>query len=200
MKLLLHICCGPCALMPLAVLREEGHALTGYFDNPNIQPLAEYMRRREGAIQAAEHAGIPLVFPERQQEYDAKAWCREALAAAYSEDRGEEKDTNESGGRCAFCWTSRLRRSAAKAKALGLSGFTSSLLYSRHQNHEGIRKAGERAGEEYGVRFVYRDFRPLWQQGIERSKALNIYRQQYCGCLFSEEERYTRAFRALENP
>lgn len=198
MDLLLHICCGPCALMPLSVLLEEGHTLTGYFDNPNIQPLAEYMRRREGALQAAEHAGIPLIFPERRQEYDAAAWCRAALAAASSEDKGDA--TNAPGGRCAFCQASRLRRSAAKAKELGLSGFTSSLLYSRRQHHEGIRQAGERAGKEYGIPFIYRDFRPFWQQGIERSKALHIYRQQYCGCLFSEEERYARAFQALETP
>ncbi len=178
MRLLLHICCGPCALMPLARLAEEGHALTGYFDNPNIHPLAEYLRRREGALQAAAHHGVPLLFPEDRPEYDAESWCRAALA--------------HPGGRCAHCFSSRLDRAAQTAKALGLDAFTSSLLYSRRQNHEGIRQAGEEAAARHGVSFFYRDFRPFWQQGIDESKALGLYRQQYCGCLFSEQERYAR--------
>ena len=74
---------------------------------------------------------------------------------------------------------------ARAARDLGFDAFTSSLLYSRHQDHEGMRAAGERAAETWAVPFLYRDFRPFWQAGIAASKELGIYRQQYCGCVFS---------------
>ena len=177
MRLLLHICCGPCALMPLRLLLDEGHEVTGYFDNPNIHPLTEYLRRREGAIQVAAAAGIALIFPQ-EPEYDAATWCRAALA--------------HTAGRCSYCWSSRLARTAATAAERGFDAFSSSLLYSRRQQHQGIMQAGETAAAEHGVRFLYQDFRPFWQQGIDASKALGVYRQQYCGCLFSEQERYAK--------
>ena len=177
MRLLLHICCGPCALMPLRLLLDEGHEVTGYFDNPNIHPLTEYMRRREGAMQVAQAAGVTLLFAP-QPEYDAESWCRSALG--------------HPGGRCAYCWSGRLDRTAKTAADLGFDGFSSSLLYSRRQKHEGIMQAGEAAAAEHGVRFVYQDFRPFWQQGIDASKELGVYRQQYCGCIFSEEDRYKK--------
>lgn len=194
MRILLHICCGPCAMMPLSLLGKsrdgEGHDIHGYFDNPNIQPLAEYLRRRESALAAAKIAGIPLLFPEAENEYNAAAWCREALDA-------REKEAPHGGtgsGRCLFCISSRLDRAARRAKREGLEAFSSSLLYSRRQNHEAIAAAGREAATTHGVEFLYRDFRPFWQEGIEASKAAGLYRQQYCGCLFSEEERYTRDF------
>jgi predicted adenine nucleotide alpha hydrolase (AANH) superfamily ATPase len=191
MRVLLHICCGPCAMMPLAVLgpaeNGEGHDLAGYFDNPNIQPLSEYLRRRESAVRAADRAGIPVLFPAAENEYNAASWCRDALAAPF-------------GGRCTFCLSSRLDRTARRAEREGFEAFTSSLLYSRRQDHEGIARAGEEAAARHGVAFLYRDFRPLWQDGVRASKAAGLYRQQYCGCLFSEEERYARDFqRAAEN-
>ena len=77
-----------------------------------------------------------------------------------------------------------------QAAALGFDAFTSSLLYSRYQNHEQIRTAGERAAERHGIRFAYADFRPGWQEGIRLSKEMGLYRQQYCGCIYSEKERY----------
>jgi predicted adenine nucleotide alpha hydrolase (AANH) superfamily ATPase len=170
--------------MPLRLLREE-RGVTGYFDNPNIHPLAEYLRRRAGALAVAESAGVELLFPQtagsedRHPEYDSQTWCRQALDSR-----------NAEYGRCFFCWSSRLARTARLAASLGFDAFTSSLLYSRWQKHEGIRLAGEEAAARHGVSFLYRDFRPFWRQGIEASKALGVYRQQYCGCVFSEEERH----------
>ncbi|MCC8194270.1 MAG: epoxyqueuosine reductase QueH [Deltaproteobacteria bacterium] len=182
MRVLLHICCGPCAIMPVRALREDGHTVAGWFHNPNIHPLSEYLRRRQGAAQVADIHGIPLYFPENgpdnagKNEYDLVSWCRAAL--------GYE------GGRCLYCRESRFDAAAKAARDLGFDAFTSSLLYSRHQDHEGMRQAGEKAAAAWNVPFLYRDFRPFWQEGIKASKELGIYRQQYCGCAFSEEERY----------
>ena len=190
MRVLLHMCCGPCAIMPIRELSAEGFAVEGWFYNPNIHPLAEYLRRRAGAADVAAAHGIPLHFPEPspdrsggpgvsgRSEYDVTAWCRAAL--------------DYEGGRCLYCRESRFETVARAARDLGFDAFTSSLLYSRRQDHEGMRAAGERASALTGVPFLYRDFRPFWQDGIAASKELGIYRQQYCGCVFSEEERYAR--------
>ena len=178
MRVLLHVCCGPCAIMPVRELLRAGHEVACWFYNPNIHPLAEYLRRREGALRVAEEHGIPLLFPENHPEYDVTTWCNKAL--------------NHPEGRCFYCRVSRFEAVAEAAKRLGFDAFTSSLLYSRRQNHEGMRAAGEAAAALWGVPFLYRDFRPFWQEGITVSKELGIYRQQYCGCVFSEEERYAR--------
>ncbi len=186
MRVLLHVCCGPCSIMPVRELLRAGHDVVCWFYNPNIQPLAEYLRRRAGAVQAAAAHGVSLLFPEKLREsadlpaaeYDVTAWCEQALRHA--------------NGRCAYCRESRFHAAAATARALGFDAFTSSLLYSRHQNHEGMRDAGEKAAARHAVPFFYQDFRPFWQEGIAASKTLGIYRQQYCGCVFSEEERYAR--------
>ena len=183
-RVLLHVCCGPCAIMPIRELLAEGFTLAGWFHNPNIHPLAEYLRRRAGAATAASAHGIPLFFPKfdpdfsGKSEYGVTAWCRTAL--------------NYEGGRCLFCRESRFEAVAHEARDRGFDAFTSSLLYSRRQDHDGMRAAGERASALTGVPFLYRDFRPFWQTGIAASKELDIYRQQYCGCVFSEEERYAR--------
>ena len=182
--------------MPARELIRAGHAVTGWFYNPNIHPLAEYLRRREGAREVARTHGIPLLFPVQEStdsagktEYHAETWCREALSVPE---------------RCTYCRESRFAGVARAAKALGFDAFCSSLLYSRRQNHEGMREAGEKASSETGAYFFYQDFRPFWQEGIAASKELGIYRQQYCGCVFSEEERYAKTLReavaASESP
>jgi len=206
MRILLHICCGPCAIMPLRVLAEEGHEAEGYFFNPNIQPRPEYMKRRAGALQAARlclaeamaepmaepvaevvtgsvariapYPGIPIHFPPRGREYAARSWRRAALA---------QKD-GAPYGRCGYCWSSRMENTARFAKEHGFAAFTTSLLYSRHQRHEGIAAACETASRAAGLPFFRRDFRPYWREGIEASKKLGLYRQRYCGCMFSKTE------------
>lgn len=186
MRILLHVCCGPCAIMPIRKLQNAGHDVAGWFYNPNIHPLAEYLRRRQGAAQVAASHGIPLNFPEHapnapvngKAEYDVAAWCEAAL--------------RHKGGRCLFCRESRFNAAAGAALALGCDAFTSSLLYSRRQPHESMRAAGEKAAAKHAIPFFYQDFRPFWQEGITVSKEMGIYRQEYCGCVFSEEERHAR--------
>jgi len=173
MKVLLHICCGPCALYPLSVLRGEGVAVTGWFYNHNIHPYQEYQRRRDAARQMADQEGLELVV---RDEYRLEEFL--ASVAAAPEER------------CAYCYTSRLDAAAAAAREGGFDAFSSSLFYSRYQNHELMRQQAEAAALRHGVSFLYRDFRPGWQEGIKRSKELGLYRQQYCGCIYSEQERY----------
>ena len=217
MRILVHMCCGPCGITVLQRLLEAGHEPCGFFFNPNIHPLAEYMRRREGAVRVAERLGVPLILadalPEDGQQWD-DAWLdgrrapvfspgMEAFALPPAADAalwlravsGRERE------RCGFCWRVRLRKTAQFAAAGGYDGFTSSLLYSRYQDHEAIRELGESMAHPAGPAFVYEDFRTSWQDGIRISKDWGIYRQPYCGCLFSEYDRYSRDFtRSRQEP
>ena len=173
MRILLHTCCGPCALFPLQQLRADGHDVTGFFYNHNIHPYQEYVRRRDAAIQMAEQQAMPLIV---RDDYDLEGFLANVAA--------------EPDKRCGYCYSSRLRAVAQAAAEGGFDAYTSSLLYSRYQKHEEIRAFGELIGSEYGVEFYYRDFRPGWQEGIRLSKEMGLYRQQYCGCVYSEKERY----------
>ena len=173
MRILLHTCCGPCALFPLQQLRSAGHDVTGFFYNHNIHPYQEYTRRRDTAVQMAEQEAMPLIM---QDDYDLEGFLAHVAA---------EPDT-----RCSYCYSSRLRATAQAAAAGGFEAFTASLLYSRYQKHNEIKEIGEQLGNEFGVIFHYQDFRPGWQEGIRLSKELGLYRQQYCGCVYSEKERY----------
>jgi predicted adenine nucleotide alpha hydrolase (AANH) superfamily ATPase len=173
MRVLLHTCCGPCALYPLRTLRAAGHDVTGFFYNPNIHPYQEYVLRRDAVVQMAEQEGLPMIM---QDDYDLEGFLANVAAAPEL--------------RCTYCYASRLRATAQAAAAGDFDAFSAALLYSRYQKHEEIRELGEQIGREYGVAFHYQDFRPGWQEGIKLSKELGLYRQQYCGCIYSEKERY----------
>jgi predicted adenine nucleotide alpha hydrolase (AANH) superfamily ATPase len=173
MKILLHICCGPCALVPMRALLAEGHEIAGAFVNPNIHPFLEFERRLEAARQASDALDVPIVHEDGYGLVD--------FLRAVS---GHEDD------RCRVCYSMRLERVAELAAELGYGAFSSSMLVSTHQDHEGIRTAGEAAGRRHGVEFVYRDFRPSVMDGVRESKEMGLYRQQYCGCIMSEWERY----------
>ena len=178
-SLLLHVCCGPCAVMPITRLLDEGFAVTAWFMNPNIQPLAEYLRRREAAGQCAERLGIPIIYAD--ETWNITNWLR-AVAG---------RDTPPA--RCAYCCESRIEAAFAFARQQGYAWVSSSLLYSRYQPHEIIKTAGETLAAQPGAPgFAYRDFRTDWQTGIDRSKAMDLYRQPYCGCVYSEADRYQK--------
>lgn len=215
MRILAHLCCGPCGITVLQRLLDAGHDLTGLFFNPNIQPLAEYMRRREGAIRVAERLDLPLItadaLPVDEQTWE-DAWLDGRDASSFSPGKGDaavppaanpafwlRAVAGREGERCVFCWRIRLDKTARLAFRHGFDGFTSSLLYSRYQNHERIRELGESIAAKNGPAFVYEDFRTSWQEGIRLSKEWGVYRQQYCGCLFSEYDRYSRDFAAVRD-
>lgn len=173
MKLLLHICCAPCAIYPVSRLRDSGADVTGFFFNHNIHPYQEYRRRLDTVLEYADRIELPL---EVRDEYRL-----EEFLAAVAGNPAE---------RCWYCYLSRLDAAAAAAAAGGFDGFTSSLLYSRYQKHDDIRIAAERAAARHGVTFAYDDYRRGWQDGIRVSKEMGLYRQQYCGCIYSEKDRY----------
>ena len=126
MRVLLHTCCGNCAIIPVKRLREQHHDVTAFFFNPNIHPYREFQRRL----------------------------------------------------------------TARKAAEEGYDAFSTSLLYSRYQQHDKLREYGELLAEEYGVLFHYEDYRTGWKEGIDASRGMQLYRQQYCGCIYSEMDRY----------
>lgn len=175
MKILLHTCCGSCTIYPLRILRSMGHDPVGYFFNPNIHPYLEYRRRAETLAAYAETQGLPLIWAEGF-----------AMEAFFRSVAGREAD------RCRHCYTLRLTEAARMAKVEGCEGFTSTLLYSKFQKHELIRELGEQIGRENGVPFLYHDFRAGWREGVRVSREIGLYRQPYCGCLYSEKERYLR--------
>ncbi|MBM9536753.1 epoxyqueuosine reductase QueH [Desulfobulbus alkaliphilus] len=178
MRILLHICCGPCALYPIRQLRQQGHAVTGLFYNPNIHPYQEFRRRIEAVKICSENWDFPVDIDE---DYGLGHYLRQVV---FHEEE-----------RCSLCYAMRLRRTAAAAVAGGFEAFTTTLLYSRYQNHQLLVEQCEQWAREYGSRFYYQDFRLGWQWGIDQSMAMGLYRQPYCGCIYSEQERYDKRLR-----
>ena len=175
MNVLLHICCAPCANRPLAHLQEQGHDVTGFWYNPNIHPFTEYRSRRNTVREYLAEIGVPLI---EKNDYGLRPFVR-----AVAEDIAH---------RCVKCYEMRLMETAKTAKEQGFDAFTSSLFISPYQNHELMRETAERAAFEYGVRFEYRDFRSYFRAGQEKARELEMYIQKYCGCVFSEQERYLK--------
>lgn len=178
MKVLLHVCCGPCTVYPLSVMRREGVEVRGFFFNPNIHPYREFRQR----IQTLEDFAVQVDFRlDIHREYGLRPFLREIV---FHESE-----------RCGICYEMRLRATAEYAVQTGADAFTTTLLYSRYQNHELIRCQGEALGKKFGVPFLYRDFREGWQEGIDGAIAMGLYRQPYCGCIYSEQERYDKRWR-----
>ena len=173
MRILLHICCGPCSIYPLKKLAQEGFSTMGFFYRHNIHPYTECVRRMETLSQYAAEKGVKMIW---QEGYDLEGFIRRT---AFRE-----------GDRCRMCYHDRLKTTALLARKGRFDCFSTTLLYSKFQNHELIRSIGEALSRETGVAFHYDDFRVGWKEGIIESKRLNMYRQGYCGCIYSEKERY----------
>lgn len=176
MKTLLHICCAPCANQCIEVLRGDGMEVTGFWYNPNIHPFTEYRARRNCLRDYAATIDLPLM---EYSDYALRPFVRAVV-----------EDLND---RCGKCYEMRLFETARQAKEGGFDSFTSSLFISPYQNHDLMRETAQRAAAQYGVEFLYRDFRPYFKTGQEQARALGFYMQKYCGCVFSEEERYRKA-------
>ncbi len=145
----------------------------GFFYRHNIHPYTECLRRQETLQEYSETAGFQVIY---QDGYDLEGFIRQAVF--------RESD------RCSYCYYDRLRSAALVAKRGKFDFFSSTLLYSKFQKHEMIKSIGESVGKTVGIPFLYRDFRVGWKEGIEESKRLGLYRQQYCGCIYSEKERF----------
>ena len=175
MKTLLHVCCAPCANQCIDVLRTDGQEVTGFWYNPNIHPFTEYRARRNCLREYAGVIELPLI---ERDDYGLRPFVREVAA--------------DIEGRCVKCYEMRLFETAKMAKEQGFDSFTSSLFISPYQNHELMIDVANRAAEENQVEFLYRDFRPLFKDCQAKARELEFYMQKYCGCVFSEEERYLK--------
>jgi hypothetical protein len=173
MRALLHICCANCAIHPVEWLRGQGYEVQGLFWNPNIQPYQEYQRRRRAVEQLSAILAFPVIFLE---DYPLEAFFRRV---AFREAQ-----------RCRLCYQWRLERAARVARRGRHDVFTTTLLFSKHQRHDEVREAGEAEAAVREVPFLYQDFRAGWEVGTQRSIALGLYRQAYCGCVYSERDRY----------
>ena len=173
MNTLMHICCAPCANRPIDVLRREGVGVTGFWFNPNIHPYIEYQARKSTLEGYAREIGMKLIIGGT---YDLRTFITNVA--------------DNIDGRCAYCYQVRMEETAKYAAQHGFDSFTTSLLISPYQKHDAIAATARARGEKYGVEFLYRDFRPLFQAGQEFAREHGFYMQKYCGCIFSEEDRY----------
>ena len=172
MKLLLHTCCAPCSVYCIKSLRAENIEPTLYWFNPNIHPYAEYKARRDCLRNYAQSINIEL------REDDA-----------YGLDEFVCNVADKLNTRCRdYCYPMRLRRAFEYAKANGYDAISTTLLYSIYQQHDVIAQLMQGLSKEFGIEFLYRDFREGWQEGQDEARRIGLYMQKYCGCVFSEEE------------
>jgi epoxyqueuosine reductase len=171
--LLLHVCCSPCLLAPLKDLKEKGIGFDALFFNPNIHPLSEYLKRRESLRDLQVMEGFNLIE-----------------AGGYPYEDFLKKVSSSQDDRCIGCYSVRLDLTARYALENGYDAFSTTLLYSIYQKHELIREIGAGISKELSIPFYYDDWRRDFKYGVNESRRLGLYRQSYCGCIYSEYERY----------
>lgn len=171
----MHICCANCSLYPITSLKSRGINITGLWFNPNIHPYTEYSLRLDALRQLQDSWRLDINYIDY---YGLKDFIGET--------------NNGAEDRCHVCYRMRLEETARRAKEMGLDGFTTSLLVSPYQKFDVIIETGREIENKYSVEFFAEDFRPGWKQGVQLSKNLGLYRQKYCGCIYSEAERYIK--------
>ena len=167
-KTLMHTCCAPCSVSCIELLRSQGIEPVAYWFNPNIHPYQEYKARRDTLMAYAPSIGMELIV---QENYGLRDFCRAVC--------------DDIDHRCGKCYEMRLEQTALYAAQHGFDSFTTTLLVSPYQNHELLAETARRMGERYGVTFLYR-------AGQAKARELGFYMQKYCGCVFSEEDRYRK--------
>ena len=184
MKLLLHSCCAPCSTVIIEALNEEVSKPSLFWYNPNIHPYTEYKSRYDSLRAFAHDEKLDLII---EDEYG----LRKFIDTLYSEEKTRDSEIK----RCHLCYQARLEKTALQAAEKGYNTFSTSLLASPYQKHDLIRHIGEECANKYGVDFFYRDFRPWFREGQKKARENGSYMQKYCGCIFSEEERYLNVLR-----
>jgi len=174
MKILLHICCGVCATAAAERLMCEGHSVTGFFYNPNIHPVDEYKKRLETAQKVASEMNFDLV----EGPYDRERW--------FELVKGHEYDP-EGGKRCQICFRMRLKKTYEYMKKHIFNMFTTTLTVSPHKDVTLVDCIGREIG---GDSFYSADFKKRggFQRAMELSKEWDLYKQKYCGCIYSLEK------------
>jgi len=182
-KILLHSCCAPCTIYPLRRLREGGMEVVGFFYNPNIHPFTEFEKRLNAVVEYYGEVEVPLIV---NAEYDVSDFLKKTFCADVK--------------RCEACYRMRLSKAfeAAGGGDVEVDAVTSTLLFSKYQDHEVlIRIAGEESARS-GIPFHYEDYREGWEEGRRLCRESGMYSQKYCGCIISEQERYGKRIKALK--
>ncbi len=169
----MHVCCAHCAAYTINHWREQGYDVSAFWYNPNIHPFMEHEQRLEAMKALTTQLKVPLIVSDGYEIID---YFRQVV--------GHE------GERCRRCFQMRLSRTADGAREKNLGAFTTTLLISPHQKHDLIREIGASIVEETGVEFLYADLRKRYSDSRHLTKPLDLYRQQYCGCVYSEWERH----------
>ena len=175
-KVLMHTCCAPCSVYCIDSLRKEGIEPTLYWYNPNIHPYIEYKTRRDCLKDYAAKVKVDLIINE---DYGLDEFCRNVAS--------------DIPNRCVnYCYKKRLTETVRYAAKHGFTAFTTTLLVSPYQKHDEIIKVCEELARLSGVEFLYRDFRVGFRDGQTKARSEGLYMQKYCGCVFSEEDRYKK--------
>jgi epoxyqueuosine reductase len=175
MKILMHICCSNCSIYPLQQLLSRNMNVTGLWFNPNIHPYTEYLKRLESLRKLEKLWSLGIEYMD-----------------AYPLDDFLKAVVDKGDGRCEVCYAIRLDRTAEKAKKMGFDAFTTSLLVSPYQKFAIITRVGEEMAKKHGIEFYHDDFRTGWHISKSLSAELDLYKQKYCGCIYSEMERFRK--------
>ncbi len=171
----MHICCSNCCIYPLETFLFKGLDVKGLWFNPNIHPYTEYSNRLNSVIKLQRIWNIDI---EYMDEYPLDDFLNSIVG------RG--------AGRCDACYSIRLERTAEVARKMRLDGFTTSLIASPYQKFDAITRIGEEIGKRHGIPFHVEDLRKGWGLSRDLSMEFGLYRQKYCGCVYSEAERYLK--------
>lgn len=172
----MHTCCAPCSVYCIDSLRAEGIEPTIFWYNPNIHPYTEYKARRDCLKDYAVTINAKLIIKEY---YGLDEFCQNVIG-----------DINN---RCInYCYPKRLSETVRYAAEHGYTAFTTTLLVSPYQKHEELKRICEELAQKSGIEFLYRDFRVGFREGQAKARELGLYMQKYCGCIFSEEDRYRK--------
>lgn len=178
MLILLHVCCAPDATTAVERLREEGYEPILFFSNPNIEPQEEYLKRLEATVKLSNSWNLKLIV----EEPDRISWQQQI--------KGLE-DLPEGSIRCNKCIEFRLKSTAVHAKRNGFHVFSSTLTTSPKKNSKRILEIGESVAKEFKIEYLHRDFKKKngFLRSVILSKELGLYRQNYCGCIYSLRNR-----------
>ena len=172
-SVLIHSCCAHCAAYTVEYWRQQGCEVSALWYNPNIHPYLEHQHRLEAMQSLAQEIGLPLIIIEG---YGIIDYFRQVA--------GHESE------RCQYCFRLRLSKTAEAARERGFDAFTTTLLISPQQKHDLLQEIGNELAGERGIAFLYADLRKRYSDSRRMTKPLNLHRQQYCGCVYSEWERY----------
>ena len=168
----MHICCANCSLYPMKSLLSKGIEARGLWFNPNIHPIREYQLRLNTLQWLQRLWGLDIEYIDHHRIRDFVSTVR-----AHREER------------CSLCYSMRLEETAKTARKMNLDGFTTTLLVSPYQRFDMIVSVGREMEKRYCIPFYAEDFRVGYKGSIRLSRELNLYRQNYCGCIFSKRER-----------